>query len=82
MNEGRPAAMRALSGYPGLWLEALRAVVALVPRRWWRKPPFLPLPDRRYLAWRIATAYGRPDAPVASDDLVAFLRWRARQRRA
>ncbi len=82
MNEGRLAALRALLRHPGLWGEALRAGAALTPRRWWRRPPFLPVPDRRYVAWRIATAYGRPDAPVAADDVLAYLRWRARQRRA
>lgn len=65
---------------PGLWVEAMRAASDLGRRDWWRRPPFLPLPDAEYLRWRAATAYGTPDAPVRPDDLVAYLRWRRRQR--
>ncbi len=68
--------------HPELWAEALRMAVASIPRRWWRQPPFLPVPHRRYVAWRLATAYGDPRAPLLGRDLVEFLRWRARQRRA
>lgn len=64
---------------PGLWFEALRAAAALARRDWWRRPPFLPLPDRSYLQWRVATAYGDPAGPVAADDVVAYLDWRRRQ---
>lgn len=49
--------------------------------RWWRRPPFLPIPDRTHLAWRRTTAYG-VDRPVEKDDLKAFLLWADRQRRA
>lgn len=89
MNEqrahgGRLGRMRALvmavARHPNLWGEAMRAGVALIPRRWWRQRPYLPVPDRRYLAWRVATAYGDPAAQVVSDDVLAYLRWRARQR--
>ncbi len=65
---------------PSLWLEALSVARSLAPRRWWSRPPFLPLPDPELLAWRAATAYGS-ERPIASDDLVAYLRWRKRQRR-
>jgi len=65
---------------PGLWVEALRAAPHLARRGWWRRPPFLPLPDGEYLRWRAATAYGAPDAPVRPEDLVGYLRWRRRQR--
>jgi hypothetical protein len=67
---------------PGLWPEALRAAGAMARRGWWRRPPFLPVPDRAYLSWRAATAYGTAAAPIAPGDLVAYLRWRRRQRRS
>ncbi|HSJ27846.1 MAG TPA: hypothetical protein VLB67_06505 [Acidimicrobiia bacterium] len=52
-----------------------------VRRSWWRRPPFLPIPDRRHLSWRRVTAYGE-DRPVDTQDLKAFLLWSDRQRRA
>lgn len=50
-------------------------------RGWWRRPPFLPIPDRSHLAWRRTTAYG-VDRPVDRADLTAFLLWADRQRKA
>lgn len=67
---------------PGLWAEAARAWVAHLPLRWWTRPPFLPVPDRRYLAWRRETAYGDPEARIEPADLVEYLQWRRRLRRA
>ncbi|MGK2929334.1 MAG: hypothetical protein ACSLFO_07115 [Acidimicrobiales bacterium] len=46
-----------------------------MPRGWWRRAPFLPLPDRDWLAFRLTTAYGDPKAPVAVDDLLTWLAW-------
>ncbi|HHC08188.1 MAG TPA: hypothetical protein ENK55_05680 [Actinobacteria bacterium] len=73
-------ALIAVGRRPWLWAEALRAAAAMAPRRWWLRPPFLPLPDRRLVRWRLETAYGEV-RPVAGEDLVAYLRWRRRQRR-
>jgi hypothetical protein len=66
---------------PDLWAEALRALVALAPDGWWRRPPFVPVPEPDYAAWRIATAYGDPDADVRPSDVIAYLAWRRRRRR-
>ena len=66
---------------PALWGEAARAGLATAARGWWRRPPFLPTPDARYLDWRVGTAYGRPDADPPEDDVAAYLRWRTRMRR-
>jgi hypothetical protein len=63
---------------PGLWGAAVVALLRLVPRGWWRRPPFLPLPDRRWLRFRLTTAYGDPDRPIDPDDLIAWLRWSRR----
>lgn len=74
------SATRELVRHPGLWPEAIRSVLALAPLRWWARAPFLPLPERRYLAWRIGTAYGSAGADLTGKDLVAYLRWRRRRR--
>ena len=65
---------------PSLWLEGVRTAVALAPRGWWRRRPFLPLPDRAYMTWRIHTAYGRSRAQMIPRDVLSYLEWRKRQR--
>ena len=64
---------------PRLWGEGLRALLSLAPRNWWRRAPFLPLPDRDYASWRVATAHGTADSELSVDELVSFLEWRRRQ---
>ncbi len=76
--------MIALIVRPTLWVTGLRVWARATPTRWWARPPFLPLPDRAYLRFRLETAYGADAAP-APGDLVAYLRWcreRALLRRA
>ena len=43
-----------------LWvcLEGLRFLWACRDRRWWRRPPFLPITTRAYAMWRLGTVYG------------------------
>lgn len=53
----------------GLALEALRAWAGARGRA-------------DYWAWRVQSAYGDAGAEVPSEDLVAYLRWRRRVRRA
>ena len=62
--------------HPDLWGTALRQARLLARPRWWRRPPFLPVPDPEYLRFRLLTAYGG-DGTAAPDpsDLVAYLRW-------
>ena len=50
-------------------------------RDWYRRPPFLPLPSRAYLEWRMDTAYGDPDHRPPPDETARFLRWTGRMRR-
>lgn len=61
---------------PRLGLDLLRTAWAFRRRDWWRSPPFLPLPDRAYLRWRMDTAYGDSDAIPPLEDVVSFARWR------
>jgi hypothetical protein len=44
-------------------------------RDWWRRFPFLPLPARDYVRWRMHTAYGDHDAVPPAEDLVRYARW-------
>jgi hypothetical protein len=70
------AAVRAVGGHPSLWPTAVRQVLVLAAPGWWRRRPFLPLPSRDYLRFRLQTAYGGAgDRPPEPDDLVTYLRW-------
>ena len=49
-------------------------------RGWYRRFPFLPLPDATYLRWRMYTAYGAEDAVPPAGDVERFARWAVRDR--
>jgi hypothetical protein len=61
---------------PRLALDLVKAGWAFRRRRWWRRPPFLPLPDAEYLRWRMYTAYADEAAVPPADDVIRFARWR------
>ena len=48
-------------------------------RDWYRRFPFLPLPARDYLRWRMYTAYGDEDVVPPADDVVRYARWAVRR---
>jgi hypothetical protein len=58
---------------PRLWPTAVRQAGRLARPGWWRRPPFLPVPDRDYLRFRLETQYG--DAEPDPHDLVTYLEW-------
>src|SRR5689334_14009207 len=66
--------------HPSLWWAAVRQLVRIARPNWWRRPPFLPLPDRAYVHYRLDTAYG-PGVPPRPEDLLAYLRWCAERER-
>jgi len=69
-------AAAALLGHPRLWPVAVVQAGRLARPGWWRRPPFLPLPDRGYLRFRMVTAYGGDGRRAPEpDDLLAYLRW-------
>jgi hypothetical protein len=47
-------------------------------RGWYRRFPFLPLPDAEYVKWRLHTAYGDHGAVPPADDVERYARWAAR----
>jgi hypothetical protein len=59
---------------PTLWWTSLRQMFRITPDRWWARPPFLPLPDRRYVRFRLETAYG-VDGRGRAADVVRYLEW-------
>ena len=61
---------------PRLALDLLRTAWAFRRRDWWKRAPFLPVPDRTYLRWRMYTAYADENAVPPPDDVVRFARWR------
>src|ERR671936_289049 len=64
-------ALRALLN-PRLAVDLLRLVWSFRARDWYRRPPFLPLPPREYLQWRMFTAYGDENAVPPAKDVVNF----------
>ena len=61
--------------HPLLLGPLLHAAWRFRARSWWRRPPFLPLPPRRYLEWRLATAVGTSEAIPTAAQLARDLRW-------
>lgn len=74
-------AVLAVIRRPDLWWTALRQFARMVPPRWWRRRPFLPLPDPEYVRFRLETAYGRTGI-ASADDVVRYLEWVRTQRSA
>ena len=72
-----PLTLRSLRD-PTLGVDLLRVGWRFRRRRWYRRPPFLPFPDREYLRWRMYTAYGDENAVPPVADLVRYAKWAAR----
>lgn len=64
----------ALLRRPGLWATALRQALRLAAPGWWRRPPFLPVPDAGYLRFRLETQYGSDHEPEPAD-VITYLHW-------
>lgn len=66
----------ALLRRPDLWVTAARQLWVLAAPGWWRRAPYLPLPDTGYLRFRLVTAYGGTgDAEPTPADLLTYLHW-------
>ena len=68
---------------PALWSTATRQARRLAPNRWWRRRPFVPVPDRAWLRFRAETQYGEHGTGrLDPADVVVWLAWaRATDRR-
>ncbi|MFL5612853.1 MAG: hypothetical protein ACJ796_04255 [Gemmatimonadaceae bacterium] len=71
-------ALRAIR-HPALAVALVRVSWRFRRRRWFARAPFLPLPDREYLRWRMLTAYGDPDVVPPPDDVARYARWAVRK---
>jgi hypothetical protein len=65
---------------PRLWWTAIRQFIRMIPSDWWRRRPFLPVPDAAYVRFRMETAYGHTGA-TTPDDVVRYLEWCRRNSR-
>ncbi len=63
---------------PSTGVSLLRVAWRFRDRSWARRFPFLPIPSRDYIRWRMLTAYGSNDAVPSAEDVVRYARWAAR----
>lgn len=61
--------------HPLLWSTAIRQGWRLVPNHWWTRAPYLPVPSRSYLRFRLLTQYGETSHRPEPDDVLNYLRW-------
>ena len=76
----RRALVIYLLGHPADAMVVARAGWRLRRRRWWRRAPFLPVPDSAYWSFRMKTAFGDEVVSPAPRELVAAARWSVQQR--
>jgi hypothetical protein len=60
---------------PSLAVDLIRVAWRFRARGWYRRVPFLPLPSRPYVRWRMHTAYGDYDAVPPVEDVIRYARW-------
>jgi hypothetical protein len=74
-------ALAAVIAHPRLWGVGFATLTRLAPPGWWRRYPFLPVPDASYWRFRMQTAYGADwKGRPTKDDVVAYLAWCQRTR--
>jgi hypothetical protein len=67
--------------HPAIGAALVRVGWRFRARGWYARFPFLPLPSRDYLKWRMYTAYGNEDIVPPADDIVRYARWAVRSPR-
>ncbi len=65
----------ALVVRPRLWRTTVVQAAVLARPGWWRRWPPVPLPDARYLRFRLETAYGDRQAEIVASDVVEYVAW-------
>jgi len=65
---------------PSTGLALLRVGWRFRARDWYARFPFLPVPARDYLKWRMYTAYGDENTIPPAEDVVRYARWAAGRR--
>jgi hypothetical protein len=64
---------------PTLGVDLVRVAWRFRAAGWYARFPFLPLPSRKYVRWRMHTAYGDADIVPPAADLIRYARWIGRQ---
>ena len=64
---------------PSLAVDLLRVAWRFRVRGWYKRAPFLPLPSRPYVRWRMHTAYGSYDTVPSVEDVIRYARWAGRE---
>ncbi len=67
---------------PRLWLIALYELRVLAVSGWWKSWPPLPKPGRSWIEFRAETQYGHKQADPSPEDILAWLEWCRKTRRA
>ncbi|MDP7551202.1 MAG: hypothetical protein QF896_08455 [Acidimicrobiales bacterium] len=76
MSVGTVAALTlALLRRPALWPVVVRQAHRLAVRGWWRRVPFVPLPDATYAGFRALTQYGDAEREPDVADVLVWLEW-------
>ncbi|HKT08459.1 MAG TPA: hypothetical protein VJR24_11230 [Gemmatimonadaceae bacterium] len=60
---------------PPVAVDLLRVAWRFRRRDWFKRAPFLPIPARDYVRWRMYTAYGDYDAIPPAEDVIRYARW-------
>ena len=60
---------------PQLAAQLIRIAWRFRSTSWYRRFPFLPVPDSTYLRWRMYTAYGDYDAVPSVTDVERYTSW-------
>ena len=60
---------------PRLGIDLLKIAWRFRSREWYKRFPFIPLPDPTYLRWRMYTAYGDYNAIPSARDVERYARW-------
>jgi hypothetical protein len=60
---------------PRLALDLMRVTWRFRSSGWYRRFPFLPLPDPTYVRWRMYTAFGDYNALPSATDVERYARW-------
>lgn len=89
-NDARSRGVAPLRSVPGLasylwghpqWVPSvIRAAWRLRQADWWRRRPWLPVPDPAYWEFRVHTAVGRDGQALTPQEVVAVARWSNHQR--
>ncbi|MBG02341.1 MAG: hypothetical protein CL470_08735 [Acidimicrobiaceae bacterium] len=61
---------------PHLWVVAVTQLWHLRKKNWYKSFPFMPIPSKEYLQFRLLTAYGNEDpGEYIEKDLITYLKW-------